>query len=163
MGTTELTAIIISACTVVYTIGTLSLWYLTYKNIQLIKQQIDVQSAMGRSAAWHNVIDSHRDLYLEIIKNDELLKLYSEEVGQEPGLVRKKYLATMMINHALRIFLDYSNKLDIPEDQEGYTNDLHSMLNFKFVQERWGEVRNFYPQSFREFIDQIKVAPIVAQ
>jgi len=159
LSTTDLSSIIIVACTVVYTLGTLFLWYLTNKNILLVKQQIEIQNAASRSTAWHTLLDSHRDLYLEIIGNEELLTLFSKETNIEANEVRKKYLATLMINHALRIFLDYQNKLDIPDERQGFVNDLRSMLKYGFVQARWDEIRSFYPHSFTTFIDGVKNQP----
>lgn len=160
MLASEISAIVIAACTFIYTIGTLLLWNSTRKTIALLKEQVEIQNAASKSTAWHKLIDSHRDLYLEIIANDKLLKLFSKEIHLDPHEVRRKYLATLMINHALRIYLDYQNKLNIPEDLKGYVNDLHSMLQFRFVQKRWDEIKGFYPDAFKDFFDQVKDFPV---
>ena len=157
MVSIEVSTAILALCTIIYTLGTLLLWYSTHKTTRLVERQISLQTAANRSAAWHNLLDSHRDLYLQIISNDKLLKSFGTSAEGTHQEVREKYLATLMINHALRIYLDYENRLDMPEELEGYVKDLQSMLQFGFVKNRWEEIREYYPSSFKEFMEQVKV------
>lgn len=142
---------IIAISTVIYTVGTFLLWRTTNKSVQKLDEQIEHQKSTSLSAAHHNVLDAHRSLFLNLITNDSLLKTYC---GDDENIdeVRKNLLASALINHALRIFLDYENKLSF-EEIDAYENDVRDLFSHPLVLKRWEQVKMFHPSAFRSFID----------
>ncbi|MBU0966977.1 MAG: hypothetical protein KKA54_11440 [Proteobacteria bacterium] len=115
--------------------------------------ELKKQSLISSSSIQHSIINAHRDLYLEIIKNDELLKVFSSSVNMDKEEARQQMLATMLINHTLRIFLDYKNSMIENINFENFAKDAADLFSLPFVRSRWEEVKHFHPSSFRSYVD----------
>ena len=153
MNISELSTVFIAVCTAIYTFGTFLLWATTKRTVELMQLEIKKQSSLSYSATQHSIINAHRDLYLEIIKNDELLTVFSSGVDLEKEEARKQMLATMLINHTLRIFLDYKNSMMEHISFENFAKDAQDLFSIPFIKNRWEEVKHFHPSSFRTYVD----------
>lgn len=153
LGVIELSALITACCTFIYTVGTLFLWWTTRKSVRLIRDQVEYQIQSSRSSAYHHSLNAHRDLQMGILGDEKLIGLYSSEINIAPDVLRRKMLASIMINHALSIFLDHQNNLAFDQKWDGFISDASDMFSIPFIRKRWEEVKQFHPESFRLFID----------
>jgi hypothetical protein len=117
-----------------------------------VQQELRNQIAASQSASQHSVLDAHRSLILELLRDEKLLHTFSSELGLTTHEARTKFLATLLINHARRIFVDYSHRL-MTENLDSFTEDARQLFSLPFIRKRWDEVREFHPQAFRSFVD----------
>ena len=143
--------------TAIYTIGTFLLWISTRKTTKLLARELQNQVASNASTAHHNVLDAHRNLYLDIIRDSCLLKILASSMGVNEDEARSKFLGTLLINHTLRIFWDYKNNLADARSLDSFQRDVSDMFSFPFVRKRWEEVKKFHPPEFQIFIDNALV------
>lgn len=149
----EFSTVLIALCTAIYTFGTFLLWLSTKRTVEIMKLELKKQSSIGYSATQHSIISAHRDLYLEIIKNDELLSVFSSSLGIDKEEARKQMLATMLINHTLRIFLDYKTSMVEHINFDSFAKDAKDLFSMPMVRNRWEEVKHCHPASFRSYVD----------
>jgi hypothetical protein len=153
MLVSEFASLLTAITTVVYTIGTFMLWRTTKKTTQLVESQVSAQIRSSYSSAHHSVLDGHRSLFLELIKTDELLNVLAKETGKDKEIVQKRFLASMMINQVLRVFLDYERNVALDKSINSFDADARDLFSFPFIRERWNEVKYFHPANFRNYID----------
>ena len=103
--------------------------------------------------AHKDILVSHRELYLEILKNKELATHVANP--EDVTLFQKKMLGTILINHCEIIFETAKNKLVSDNDWEGLQNDIKDFFTWKIVKNRWVNNRQFYSQDFQNFIDNL--------
>lgn len=150
---TDIGTVVIAVSTVIYTVGTFLLWVATNKTTKILSEQVLYQISIALSTAHHNTLNAHRDIFLNIISNAELLQLLADDLNLSSEETRKKFLASILINHTLRIFLDYKNRLPYDKDIRSFSMDAGDLFSIKMVRERWDEVKEFHPISFVNYID----------
>lgn len=114
------------------------------RNIRIIRAQLKSQS-------YHQIIDSHRNLFLDIIKSDELLNAISDSNIDE---TRKTMLASVIINHASRIFNDFVNDIAHIGNKDSFLEDLVETFQIEIVSARWPQVRAYHNKDFRDYIEK---------
>ena len=147
--------ILTAVFTGIYTIGTFLLWHSTKKTTLLLSRQLQNQVAANISVAHHAVIDAHRSLYLEVIRDPAFLKIFAHDMGVKEDQARTKLLATLLINQALRIFWDYKENIADHKGIEGFRRDAQDLFSLPFIRERWEEVKKYHSPEFRSFIDSM--------
>ncbi|MDA8172091.1 MAG: hypothetical protein M0Z48_09745 [Nitrospiraceae bacterium] len=153
MSSGDVGSILTAVFTAIYTVGTFLLWISTRKTTKLLTRELQNQVASNISIAHHNVLDAHRDLYLEIICDPYLLKTLAASMGVDEDEARTKFLGTLLINHSLRIFWDYKYNLADSRSLDSFQRDVSDMFSFPFVRKRWEEVKKFHPPEFQIFIE----------
>lgn len=161
-------ALLTMLVTFLYTVVTFFLWLSARKTTQLnsemvnyLSKQVAHQLALSYTTTEHNIIDSHRELYLSILQSPTLLETFADEAGLQPDYTKKNLLGTLMINHCSATFIHYeSNVLNNPELLESYIRDSRDMFQMKFVRDRWEAVKQYHPKSFRDFVDNVVLANI---
>ena len=78
-------AIVIAACTVVYTVGTLLIWWTSYRSVAVLREQLKQLVASSLSTARHSVLDSHRQVMLPVLTNESLLPERRDDADDRPG------------------------------------------------------------------------------
>lgn len=152
---TEISTIVTAVSTVIYTVGTFMLWSTSNKTADLIRQQISNQVASNNSIAHHATLDAHRDLFINIIKDKDLLNIYAADFCSSADDARHKLLASLLINHTLRIFEDICqySLVDSRGSFDSFVEDARELFTLSFVRDRWMEVKEFHPPKFRAYVE----------
>lgn len=151
-----------------YTAITLFLWITTRKTIQLnaamVEQnakmidqminQVQYQIALNNTSSDHKVVDSHRELFLSIILNPELLKILADNSKVATSVIQKNYLATFLINHCSVIFSYKQNKIISLNFLESFAKDSQHLFAMPFIKERWEQVKDFHTSDFQHFVER---------
>lgn len=116
---------------------------ITWKNMSILATQI-------RSQAQGNIFEAHKNLYMEILKNDELCKIVS---NGNSYVYRQNMLGSILINHCARIFSDYNEEILCNTKFNDFIKDVDDLFKIKIVRDRWESVREFHSERFRLFID----------
>lgn len=148
----DISTIVTAGATVVYTVGTFMLWKVSRDTTCLVRDELKNQIAASHSASQHAVLDAHRTLILELLQDESLLHTFSSELKMTKEEARTKFIATLLINHARRIFIDYNHRLT-SDSIDSFTEDARELFSLPFIRERWNEVKSFHPQNFRNFVD----------
>lgn len=153
-------SIIIAVCTFLYTISSILLWMTAKQSTNIIQKQLEDQSISSSSLVQHSIVEAHRELYLSIINNPSLIKIYSKEAGIGEEIIKKKYLASLLINHSLSLYLNYKNEIGINENLEGFIRDARELYSYPFIIERWNEVKTFHPKNFKNFMEKYVIKKV---
>ena len=148
-------AVIITALsTIIYTVGTFLLWRTTQKSTALVKMQLDNQQKQLQSAAYSQVLASHREIFLSIVKDDKLLEaVFGKPTSKESPILRKKWMGTVLINHCSMMFNEYTRGALNRDTFENFIEDAKYLFSFPAVSDRWEEVFKFHGNEFVEFVD----------
>lgn len=103
--------------------------------------------------AFKDILNSHRELYFEILKNDEFASKVAD--SGDVALFKKNMLGTILINHCQIIFETAKNKLVSDDDWVGLQNDIKDFFTWSIVRDRWVNNRQFYPRDFQRFVDNL--------
>ena len=150
--TTVATCVAASA-TVIYTVGTFMLWHLTRKNIVILEKQFKKQETMLYSTAQTSALESHRNLYVTILQDPQLLRLFSAQDNISDQDARSNLLSTLLINHTRRVYMDFSYESLNPLEKESFELDARGLFAMPFVRERWARVEKYHPKRFQEFVN----------
>lgn len=123
--------------------------------VDQLARQVDHQIALSHTAAEHNIVDSHRELFLNILQDEYLLKIFADQAKVSPDKVRKRLLGTFLINHCLTIFHYHSSRVIKETETENFVRDARTLFMLPFLRERWAEVKSFHPVSFQTFVDKV--------
>ena len=152
MNVIEAATVITAIATVIYTAGTFLLWKVSRDTTRLLQEELKRQVAASQSNSHHSVLDAHRTLILELMRDEKLLQSFSAELGLTTSDARTKFLATLLINHARRIFVDYNHRL-ANDNMDSFSEDARELFSLPFIKQRWSEVKEFHPQGFRNFVE----------
>jgi hypothetical protein len=152
MTVVEVSAVVTAAATVVFAVGTFLFWKLSRDTTLLLHQELQNQNAARQSISHHSVLDAHRSLILELLRDEKLLRAFSGELGLTPEDARTKFLATLLINHARRIFIDHHHRL-AGDGMDSFSEDARELFTLPFIQSRWAEVKEFHPPEFKRFVE----------
>lgn len=131
--------------------GILVLW--------LAKRNIDALLLQMRSQVAHNVIESHKTLYMPIVQDPALAEMIAGKNAEE---YRRKMLASMLINHAGKMFQERQSGTMIFLEEAEFKADVADFLTLPVVRNRWPEVKAFHPADFVKFVDEcIAISPAV--
>lgn len=124
--------------------GLIVLW-LAKRNIDAILRQI-------RSQSLHQAIEAHKSLYLPIIQDEHLSTLVG---GSTAPAFRRELLASILINHAGRVFAEIreGNLADLKES--AFLADFSEFYRWPLIRDRWPHVRQFHPVEFAAFVDDV--------
>lgn len=155
---------VIAVATVVYTLGSLALWLLAFRQLRIMQNQqrlleldFTKQTKYLDSALTHTVIDSHRDIFFEIVKNKELARIFARNSNSTIPKTKERILASVIINHAYAIWLDYTNGLKRESEFENFSKDFADVLATDFIDIRWNEVKDFHSQEFNMFVESLRI------
>lgn len=153
LNAAEISTLVTALATVIYTVGTFLLWKSSRDTARLIRNEVRNQSANSQSVADSSAFDAHRTLILEVLRDEHLLKTFSSELGMSSNEARTKFLASLFINQARRIYLDRARGLS-KEPLATFEEDARELFSFPFIKKRWLEVRELHPQAFRTFVEK---------
>jgi hypothetical protein len=155
-------ALVAAASTAIYTVVTTFLWFENRRTLRVLERQLLVldrqltqQAAFNRSLAYHEIVNSHRDLLRLLIETkvaDTALVLEGET---DPAKVKERLVATAMINHCQAMFVDSEAGIIDPQHWESFIRDARGMFQVPLVRERWQTARAYYPPKFRAFVDDV--------
>jgi hypothetical protein len=177
-GTVALWTLAIAAVGVVVSatsaLLTYLLWRTSIRTIELnsrtlyeLNRQVSHQIALGNTLADQNITDGHRDLFLAILQDPELLKVFSKNENTPESVTRENYLATALINHCSTIFNYLRSGILSPIHLESYAKDTKYLFDMPFISKRWEAVRIYHSTEFGDFVsklleaDEARVAEVV--
>ncbi|MDR2125651.1 MAG: hypothetical protein LBP63_02310 [Prevotellaceae bacterium] len=130
--------------------------YLTFYSFRQQKRQNDNFVRELRVNANRDIIDSHRDLFFEILKDEYFVSKVAPN-SNEIEQFKTEMLGTILINHCEHIYKTAKNNLFSNDDWIGIQNDIEDFFNWSIVKTRWQSNRKFYSEDFQTFIDNIAV------
>lgn len=155
-------ALVGAASTAIYTIITTFLWFenrrtlrVLRQQLQLLEQQLAQQAAFNRSLAYHEIVNSHRDLLRLLIETQVADRALVLEGETDSAKVKERLVATAMINHCQAMFVDSEAGIIDPQHWESFMRDTRGMFQIPLVRERWETARGYYPPKFQAFIDSV--------
>ena len=113
------------------------------RNLKALSLQMQSQSSQA-------LVEAHKTLFMPLVQNAKLAELAS---GSQGPAFRKKMLASMMINHASRIYYEIADGVIPDYDRQVFQDDLLDMFSIPIVEKRWPEVRSFHRAGFVLFVD----------
>lgn len=150
-----LVAVILTAmATIIYTIGTFMLWFVTRKSTALVRDQLDNQRKQLQSAALSQILSSHRDIFLTIVRDDKLLDaVFAQKNPKDIRLLKKTWMGTILINHCSMMFNEYQRGTLSADSFPNFVDDAKYLFTFPAVADRWVEVRSYHENTFVSFVD----------
>lgn len=160
METINVTATVVMAiATVVYTIGTFLLWHTSRSNVKalesqldLLKTQLNVQIQFNRAVAQGATLDAHREIWLPMISNRELLSLLQANPPAEQNRVAGELLGSIVINHCSRIFSHFSDGIFDESELPAFARDARHLFSYPLVRWRWKDVAKYHSDDFAKFV-----------
>lgn len=160
MDPISLTAtIVIAVATVIYTIGTFLLWHTSRCNVvalenqlQLLSRQLDIQVQFNKTIAHGASLDAHREIWLPMVSNPELLSLLQANPPDDRGRAAGELLGSIIINHCSRIFSHFSDKIFDQSELPAFARDAQHLFSYPLVRWRWQDVLQYHSDDFVEFV-----------
>ena len=110
---------------------------------------------MNRSIAFNQIITSHRDIIFGLLQTDTLSALSGalNPPRNENDALKARYAGTLLLNHCMSMFYYLESGVIDSEHWVSFTADARDMFSLPLIQHRWNEVKNFYPETFRAFVE----------
>jgi hypothetical protein len=153
MNTAEIASIVSTATTVIYTIGTFMLWWVTKRTLDLTIQRQEKEQIMMQVNYLNNLHRNFREVYSGILNDEEASKILAQEQGVNVTSLKKDYLGSFLINQASEAYRLSKNSL-IPDDLwETLNKDMKDLFKWKFISDRWQQVKEYHSIDFQEFVE----------
>lgn len=130
------------------------LWVTTSNTLKEVKKQnINIRNSL-QSETLNKIHIAHQNIYKQIFDDKELLDLFSDFYRTSNRKTKKYMLYTLLFNHNRTIYSFYVKGFLEVEDWKGMKNDIKDfMLNLPGAKERWDDIKQFYTEDYRKFID----------
>lgn len=161
--TQTVATVAIAATAIAYTVGTFLLWRTTQRSVDLARVQSRLAERASTAAILDEVFRSHREIFFRLIPpHVSLADLWENrtrfDIEGEPSeaatqRVAEDIFASILINHAARLFHHYRQGLLGDPVWQGARDDIQDLFRNPIVRGRWSAVRNFHPDDFRELVD----------
>ena len=142
-----------TALTLVATIINVLLCFATKRTVKLHRQEVNHQITSGDSAAQHQIINTHRELFLSILNNPELLKQFAHANGLDPEAWALQKIAVFLINQVMINYLNFMNGTISTKHFEGFKRDAQDMFAYPLVRAHWQHVRTLHSEEFCHFVE----------
>lgn len=138
---------------IIGTIISAGLWLLTYLNFRNICKQNDNMVKTTNTETIYKIIQSHQNIFLSLLQNDEYIKLVSNDGDIEKR--ESEIIGTLLVNHCSVVF-DYAKNKLIDEDTFlGMENDIAQIFKWNVVKNRWNDIQQYYSSDFQDFIENV--------
>lgn len=161
MNIQENATVCTAVATVVYTIGSLLMWWTTQKSLKLSRMQLNMmehqsyrQKELDRLQYISNVHKNFRELYISVLSTEKGVDILRKELGGSNDDVRKNYYASFLINHCYELFEIKSRKLFDEDFWHRIEIDMKDLFEWSFVKSRWKSIKTIYSPEFQEYIEQ---------
>lgn len=159
----SVTDLILAIATVIYTFGTFLLWWTTKRNTDLLAEQLNLlitqsnqQAAFNETITHNSILDAHREIWLTIIENHELLSILNAKCPPDDKLrIQGEFLGSILINHCARIHIAYQEGIFNYANISAFERDAQYLFSFPLVKWRWKNVMIFHRKDFVTFIRTI--------
>lgn len=131
------------------------LWVVGLRSFKQSKRQNDNQVSSMKTNATAQIVQDHRSLFLELLKDDKLITILAN--GRPIDEYRREMVGTILINHCNEIFTYASKSLIEEDDWNGLQNDIADFFTWPVVKDRWIQIRIYYSVEFQEFIDNLTI------
>lgn len=115
------------------------------------KRNVDALLLQMRSQSSQALIEAHKTLFLPLIQDRKLADIASGGAGEE---FQKRMLASVMINHASRIFYEINSRVIPDYDPSIFRDDLLDLFALPIVAARWPQVQAFHRAEFVKFVEE---------
>lgn len=106
-----------------------------------------------QSEAMTKITEAHRTLFFEILKDDKLTILSSQ--NKDSDKFREEMLGTLLVNHSNLLYTYAKKGLIEDDDWDGIQNDIADFYSWEIVKKRWQEIKRFYSTDFIDFINNL--------
>lgn len=103
-----------------------------------------------KSQSFQALTEAHKTLFMPFVQDLKVANLASDGAGK---VVQERLLASMMINHASRIYSEISDKIIPDYDEDVFRDDLLDLFSFPIVRARWPDVKGYHRPAFVLFVD----------
>jgi hypothetical protein len=158
-NSTVITNWIIAVSTFVYTIGTFLLWWITYRSVQITKDEVKRKEDLLNMNHISNVYKDFREIYMLILNDKDNVKVLANELSLSVGDLKKEYIAIFLINHVFEIYSLYERNLLPDKFWERTIIDMKVLFKWSFIKLRWQKMRTLFSTDFANFIDDEILKP----
>jgi hypothetical protein len=154
-----------AVATVIYTIGTFLLWWVTRKStkvldcqLRILEIQINRQAAINEVLVTNATLDAHREIWFSVISNPLFASLLYNGNPQGQERITGEFLGSILINQCARIHLNYATGIYDSAEFDSFARDARYLFSFPLVKWRWEGVCRYHKKDFVEFVEsQISV------
>jgi hypothetical protein len=148
-----------AVATVIYTVGTFLLWHTSRSNVKalesqlaLLNTQLDFQVQFNRAVAHGATLDAHREIWLPVVSNRELLSLLQANPPDDRNRTAGELLGSIVINHCSRIFAHFSDGIFDASELPAFSRDARHLFSYPLVRWRWQDVAKYHSDDFAKFV-----------
>jgi hypothetical protein len=153
LTTSEWISLIGAITTIIYTVVTYMLWKSTRDTLLLSLEQSNENRKRLEGQVLSDVYKNFQSIFSMFLNDKENIKLLAEERHTTSQDIRKRYLATFLINHSYDVFRSNEAKLLPKSFWDTFVIDIKGLYTWGFISARWKQVRHMYPEDFRNFLD----------
>ena len=147
LGINELSAILMAVFTCVITIANVLVLLSTRRSIAL-------QVSSNYSVNHQSIVDNHRDLFLGLLQQHDILKKFADTNGLDIDEWEIQIISSFLINHMFVHYLNFTNDTIDASYLEGFKQDAVEFMTLASVQRQWQRAKFGYSPAFRRFIEE---------
>ena len=146
LNLSEIVSLLMVIFTCCITIANLLMWHSTRRTIRL-------QVSSNYSLNHQSIISGHRELFLGLLHQPDLLKTFATANGLNLEKWELQIISAFFINHTFAHYLNFKNKTLDEAYLEGFKQDAREIFSLTTVKEQWQQARSVYSPAFQEFVD----------
>lgn len=148
----EISALLMVLFTCIITVANILLWLATRRTIAL-------QVNSNYSINHQSIINNHRDLFLGLLQQHDILKKFADANGLDIDQWEIQIISSFFINHAFVHYLNFTNGTIDESYLEGFKQDAGEVLALPTVQSQWTKAKSGYSPAFRRFVESELMSP----
>lgn len=129
------------------------LWWVTKKTLDVTIQRQEKEQTMMQVNYMNNLHRNFREVYSGILNDVDASKILAKERGIDITSLKRDYLGSFLINQASEAFRLSNNSLIHDELWETISQDMKDMFQWKFISDRWQQVKKYHSLDFQNFVD----------
>ncbi|MBE7380469.1 MAG: hypothetical protein F6J95_003530 [Leptolyngbya sp. SIO1E4] len=146
LNLTEVSALLTMIFTCIITIANMLMWLSTRRTIAL-------QTASNYSLNYQSLIQGHRDLLFGLMNQPEVLQVFAKANKFDSEQWSLQSISTFFINHAWIHYVNFAHGTLDRAHLESFKKDAQDMFTWPSVYTRWQQAKTFYPENFRNFVE----------
>lgn len=151
----EFSALLTVVLTCIIMIANILLWLSTRRTIAL-------QVKSNYSLNHQNIVSGHRDLFLGLLHQPEVLKTFADANGLNAEQWEVQIVSSFFINHAFAHYLNFANGTIEASYLEGFKRDARDLFSLPTVQQHWKKAKSVYSKAFQRFVEDELIGKVEA-
>lgn len=124
---------------------------------------IALQTNNNYSSNHQALIDGHRELFMGLLHQPNLLKKFANANSIDADEWELKIVSAFFINHIFSHYLNFSNRTTDEAYLQGFKDDAIKMFSFPTIRKHWRYSKVGYSPQFQKFVEEELIAPTTAE